>query len=136
MSVELPGKREELQYYLQALSNRDFQERAWVQGIFPPGVVYDSFDYAINFFFDDTHLADNPQGTVGWILEDAREVAAVQTVTRALDHVLKQQGTDRPVTEYLASSEWQAVIEASDLALAIVKSAPERESSGSIGNQE
>lgn len=41
--------REELIETLRALSDKKYQELAWVKGQFPEGIVEDNFDYAVNF---------------------------------------------------------------------------------------
>jgi hypothetical protein len=119
--IQLPHKREELIYYLTALSDPVYQRQAWVNHEFPTGVVYDCFDYAVHFLFDDTALADAPEKTIGWILEDEQEMQAVSKVIHAIDEVLNKLGTELTDEQYINSPEWQQVIEAAKSALPILK---------------
>jgi hypothetical protein len=119
--IQLPHKREELIYYLTALADPVYQHRVWLKHEFPPGIVYDCFDYAVNFFFDDTALADAPQETIGWILENEEEMQAVSKVINAVDEVLNKLGTELTDEQYINSPEWQSVIESAKAALLVLK---------------
>lgn len=58
--------REELIETLRALSDKKYQELAWVKGQFPEGIVEDNFDYAVNFLFDDHCFAECPEELIGY----------------------------------------------------------------------
>ncbi len=117
--VQYPWRRTELLYYLDILASPEKQRQIWLEHIFPPGIVYSELDYAIHFLFDDTALADDPEVTVGDILLNQDEVAAIKAVTSAIDAVLNQLGIDKTQEKYLTSPEWYPVIEAAKAALAV-----------------
>lgn len=112
MKLKFPEQRQELRETLQALSDRKYQDSVWIEGEYPDGVVYDCLDYAIHFLFDDTALADNPEKLIGYILIDRKEVELIQGVTKALDKLFFNLGTDKSDIEYLSSPLWNDVIEA------------------------
>ncbi len=66
--VQYPSMRAELLETLRSLADREYQQRAWVDHNYPPGVLYDSFDEAVHFLFDDTILAENPNASIGVIV--------------------------------------------------------------------
>ena len=118
--IKLPEKRKELFYYIETLANPNYQRQAWVNHQFPPGIEYDCFDYAVNFLFDDTALADAPETTIGWILENKDEVQAIGQVIQAIDTVLNTLGTDLSDEEYISSDEWSQVVTTASAALSIL----------------
>lgn len=110
--VNLPRQREELLHYLHALADPDYQQQVWLDKKFPDGIIYDSFDYAVNFLFDDTRLADAPELTLGEILENSEEIEAVRKVIAAIDVLLNTAGGNLTFAEYRQYPEWQDVITA------------------------
>ncbi len=68
--VQYPKIREELLENLRSLASREYQQKAWINHNYPAGVLYDSFDEAVHFLFDDTILEKNPNAAIGVILEN------------------------------------------------------------------
>lgn len=108
--MQYPELRQELIENLKILSDRGYQQAAWVERKFPPGIEFDCLDYALNFWFDDTRLSDDPDGLVGAMLVDQAEVYRIKKVTHALDHLLKIHGTDKSDAFYLSTAEWEVVL--------------------------
>jgi hypothetical protein len=116
--------REQLFDTLRALADVDYQRKVWIQRQYPPGVQYDDFDLAVHFLFDDTALFDAPEKTVGWILEDEYEVRAIQKVTKAIDDLLNELGTDLTDEQYINSPMWSDVVKAASEALSALNKNP------------
>ena len=116
--IQYPERRDELIYYLKALADKQYVIDVWVNHNFPPG-IYDCFDYAVHFFFDDTGLAENPKATIGFILENDTEVEAIQLITKSIDNLLDDAGKNLPDEEYINHSKWGNIIEASTNALKV-----------------
>ena len=76
--------RQELLEYIRNLKDRDYQENCWVKNNCPPNVEYDELKLTINFLFDDTVFAENPEYYLGAELQDKGEVSAVADVCREL----------------------------------------------------
>ncbi|GAB4522051.1 MAG: hypothetical protein Tsb0020_40530 [Haliangiales bacterium] len=101
MKLTYPNMRAELVEHLADLSDPDKIEHGG-----PTGSL---LDYAVNFLFDDTVLAEDAKQAVGWFLRDEAEAAAVQAITDALNRVFDVHGTDKSDAEYTRCAEWGAV---------------------------
>ena len=112
--------REELIHNLKALSDRNYQESAWVREEFSEGIEYDNFDLAINFLFDDTCLADNPKDLIGYCLINKQEAELVCSVTKSIDKLLSELGNDLSDSEYISSPLWEDVIQSARQAYKVV----------------
>jgi hypothetical protein len=121
--VKHPWWRKQVIETLETLSDINYQRRAWVEHQYPPGIQYDSFDLAVNVLFDDTALADAPEKTIGWILEDEQEMQAFSKVIHAVDEILNKLDTELTDEQYINSPEWQAVTDAAKAALSVRKKA-------------
>ncbi len=118
--VQYPSMRAELLETLRCLADREYQQRAWVDHNYPPGVLDDSFDEAVHFLFDDTILAENSNATIGVIVEDEKEAGLIAAVCRAIEQVFEASGTELSDQEYINSSEWMNVVEAASFALQMI----------------
>ena len=109
--VRWPVRRHELLCYLHELASPTLQQERWIE-MKPgtPGEMY-GFDFVIHFFFDDTDLGENPELTLGDILIDGHETAAVRRVAEALDQVLHDVGLNQDDADYVSSPTWSKVIE-------------------------
>jgi hypothetical protein len=92
-NIKFPEMREELVGHLRELSDIDYQRRVWVGGISEGSIQHDEFDYAVHFLFDDTHLADDPISTVGWILRSPDEADLIKALVEAIEVIFKKYGT-------------------------------------------
>jgi len=115
--VTYPHMREELVDYLVGLSDLDYQRRVWIDAGSQKTVVYDNFDLAVHFLFDDTALASDPYSTIGKILQDASEARAIAVLKSCLDDLFNQYGLTLSDAEYIALPEWRTVIAAAEAAL-------------------
>ncbi|TJZ76334.1 SCO4402 family protein [Chitiniphilus eburneus] len=112
MSMEISNtwRRNELKVKLESLSDRGYQERVWVEGIMPHGVVHDDFDLAVHFIFDDTDLADDIQSCIGEFLFNQYEVDCVALVVKSIDVVFDRYGINRSDGFYIKTPEWDDVV--------------------------
>lgn len=115
------GMREELISYLQGLSDRDYQYKAWVEGNRPNG-GHDELDYTIHFLYDDTELASDSASMIGWILLSSDEAHAISNVIKALDIIFNKYGLNLTDKEYIEKDEWGNVVEMAKIAKDIMAS--------------
>ena len=113
--------RHELIETLKALSDREYQQLAWVQKKFPGGIEYDEFDCAVHFLFDDTHLAENPEDYIGYCIKSKQEAQLILTVTRSIDRLLSELGNDLSDLEYISSPLWEEVVRSAKQAYKAIK---------------
>ncbi|WP_243146775.1 hypothetical protein [Scytonema sp. UIC 10036] len=112
--------REKLLETLRNLASREYQQKAWINHNYPAGVLYDSFDEAVHFLFDDTILAENTNAAIGVILENEKEARLIAAVCTAIEQVFEVHGTEMSDEEYINSSKWANVVEAASLALQVI----------------
>lgn len=117
--IRFPHLRPELIDTLQTLADPEYQQQAWVEQNVPPGIE-DSFDIAIHFLYDDTHLADNPEATVGLILEKSEEVFLIKGLIKALDQVFETLGLEATDEEYINCPQWEQVLRTAKAALSVI----------------
>ncbi|MGL5059378.1 MAG: SCO4402 family protein [Microcoleus sp.] len=119
--VKYPKMREELLETLRSLADREYQDKVWLDGDYPPGIECDSFDEAVHFLYDDTVLSENPDGAIGVIIEDEKEARLMSAVCQAIDLVFEVLGTGVSDEEYIKSAEWTGVVEAALKALQVME---------------
>ena len=119
--LSVPALRARLLWHLDKLSDRKYQEDAWIGGRYLPGAEFDGFDAAVDFFYDATALAEDPDGAVGRYLRDDAEVAAIRRLATVLDRLLAGVGRGRTDAEYLAAPEWDEVVEAAGRAYRVLR---------------
>ena len=120
--MKFPWMRDELIHTLKALSDRNYQQSAWVKGQFPPGIEYDSFDLAVHFLFDDTCLAEDSEGMIGYCLLNKKEAMLVRCVTDSIDKLLSELGNELTDFEYISSPQWERVLGTSATAYEFIRS--------------
>ena len=108
--------RQELLEYIRNLKDRDYQENCWVKNNCPPNVEYDELKLTINFLFDDTVFAENPEYYLGAELQDKGEVSAVADVCRELRQSLNKIGVNKEDIEYISDPCWDNVISKAEFA--------------------
>ncbi len=116
--LKYPNMRKELVEYLGCLEDKEYQINAWVNQIFPPGIVFDNLDLTIHFLFDDTPLAKNADSTIGIFLYDESEAVLVARVVKELGALFDKYGTQLSDAEYLSKPEWQTVVSSAKQAYA------------------
>ncbi len=119
--VQYSKMRDDLLETLCSLADREYQQTAWVEHNYPPGILYDSFDEAVHFLYDDTILAENPDAAIGVIIQDEKEARLIEAVCSAINQVFEASGTQASDQEYINSSKWTDVVEAASLALQAMK---------------
>ena len=119
--VKYPKMREELLETLRSLADREYQHKVWLEGDYPPEIECDSFDEVVHFLYDDTVLAENPDATIGVIIENEKEARLMSAVCQAIDLVFEVLGTEASDEEYITSSEWTRVVEAASKALQVME---------------
>lgn len=112
--------RDELLETLRSLADREYQQKAWVDHNYPSDILYDSFDEAVHFLYDDTVLAENPDAAIGVIIEDEKEARSIEAVCTAIEQVFDVLGKDVSDEKYIRSSEWEGVVKAASLALQVI----------------
>ena len=130
--MKFPRMRGQLRSVLESLSNRSYQEAAWVRKEFPPGIEYDNLDLAVHFFFDDTELSRETSSAIGLFLYDEKEANAVRAVVQALDLLFERYGTALDDSDYIHKPEWEAVLRSATEALSVLDASagPEKERPG------
>ena len=119
-TVKFPWFREELIRNLKDLSDKVYQQRVWVDKIYPHDNFYDDFTQQVNFL-GDAGFFYNPKDTVGDIVKNEKELNAVMEVVYAIDKIFNQYGKELSDKEYISLPEWQEVIEKAKIAKEIVK---------------
>ena len=119
--VKYPKMREELLETLRSLADREYQHKVWLEGDYPQEIECDSFDEVVHFLYDDTVLAENPDAAIGVIIEDEKEARLISAVCQAIDLVFEALGTGVSDEEYITSSEWTMVVEATLKALQVME---------------
>lgn len=115
LTFKYPEMREELLHAIRSLADVEYQRKAWVKHELPPP-KYDCFDFVIHFIYDDTRLAEDPEGAIGLFVKDEQEVQLIKAVVRALERVFDALGMEATDEEYISSREWSNVLEAASQA--------------------
>ena len=121
MIIRYPKMREELIKTLKALSDREYQQSAWIEGKYPKGKLDDNFDYAVHFLFDDHDFDEDPEGFIGYCLINKEEAKLINSVTKSIDKLLSELGNDLTDLEYTLSPLWKNVIQTSKQAYEVIK---------------
>lgn len=120
MTPIFPEMRQNLIAYIRGLSDIEYQWHCWVRNECPEGVAFDNLDQSIHFLFDDSQLADDAEGMIGYVLRDKTEAAVVSEVCRRLDDLLDRYGTQLSDEEYISKPEWTNVLESASRAHALL----------------
>lgn len=108
---------------VNALADREYQQRVWIDQIYPRENYYDDLDLNIHILYDDTSVLPDPTTTLGQILASRAEVDALRSLAERLDPIIDELG-DSPDSAYLSHPRWPGVVDAAESA---------REIMGSIG---
>ncbi|MEV0521878.1 hypothetical protein AB0I66_00485 [Streptomyces sp. NPDC050439] len=103
--LRTPWLRTQLIDWLSTMADRDWQEANWSSADANDSAIDEVLDS-----FDDTRLLEQPEGRVGYILADSREVAAMNRQRAALDATLSP--TSPSDAEMVRSDGWRTVIAA------------------------
>lgn len=122
VSVSYPEMRVQVFSAVNALADREYQQRVWIERIYPHENYYDDLDLNINILYDDTSVLPDPTDTLGQILASREEVDAFRILADRLDSIINELG-DSPDPEYLSHAGWPGVVDAAKSAREVMRSA-------------
>ncbi len=114
--VKYPAARWEILVSLAALSNSDYQDTVWIQGVMPHDGYFDSLSQTISSLFDDWAVLPDPSSAVGSILVAGPEVSSLRTLGEQLSGIIDDLG-DRTDDDYVTDARWPRVLELAGMAL-------------------
>jgi len=100
---------------LRSLADREYQERVWINRIYPHERYYDDLSMRIHTLYDDTDVLAAPAGMVGDVIYSS-EIDSLHQLDSILSPLIDELG-DADDSTYLADPRWDQVIRASDAAL-------------------
>lgn len=118
--VNLPEMRKEIISAVKALSDTDYQQRVWIDQIYPHADFFDDFTLNVNVLYDDTTVLDDPAAALGQTLANDTEVAAMQQLAGRLGDILDSVGRDADDLAFLQSPLWSGVVTAAQEALRVL----------------
>ena len=120
--VRYPEMRNDIIDALRALADRTYQQRVWVDRIYPRPGYYDDLTHNINVLYDDTLVAEDPSSQVGVSLKDGREVAAIEALKEILDPILDSISPDDSDLDVISRPDWTNVVIAAGNAIRVLSS--------------
>ncbi|ARN82179.1 hypothetical protein DSM21852_15650 [Methylocystis bryophila] len=115
-NIRFPDMRMNVLGNLEALADREHQERCWVRH-----EAYDCFDEVIHALFDDSSFEDGPRSAVGALLFEEGEADRIKTVMDLIDALFAKYGKKLSDKGYMATPEWPAIIAAAKQAFEAMK---------------
>lgn len=122
ITLKYPEMREELLHAIHSLANAEYQLKVWVNQESQPGIEYDCFDFVVHFIYDDSELAEDPEGAIGLLVKNAQEVQLIKDVVRAINRFFDALGMEATDEEYISRREWPDVLETASQAWHVMKS--------------
>lgn len=120
LDVTFPAMRAEVVAAVAVLADPVYQQRVWVERIYPNDGFYDDLTQNVHVLFDDTEVLPDPVTRVGSVLRDA-EVGPPSELAAAFEPVLDDRG-DVEDAAYLADPRWPGVVAAARRASAALTS--------------
>lgn len=117
--VEFPQMRNEVISALEAVSDRTYQQRVWVDGIMPDCNYYDDLDLNIHILLEDINVCVDPVRWVGVVLL-GNEVGPLRELGVPFLAMIGDLG-DVSDADYLADPRWDEVIRLAQTALTTMK---------------
>jgi len=77
---------------------------------------------AVSLLLDDTCLAEDLEGMIGYCLLNKKEAMLVRCVTDSIDKLLSELGNELTDFEYISSPQWKRVLEISAEAYEFIRS--------------
>ncbi|AZQ71325.1 MULTISPECIES: SCO4402 family protein [Streptomyces] len=118
-SVQLPDMRAEVISAVRALSDREYQQRVWIDRQYPSPGYYDDFTLNVNVL-DDAAVLDDPNSAVGFTLASDEEARAMADLAVSINEVLAAVGSESPDSAFLGSPLWGDVLDAAKNALRVL----------------
>lgn len=119
--VRYPEMRLQVFSAVSALADPQYQQRVWLDRIYPHENYYDDLDLNINILYDDTSVLSDPASTMGQILANHEEVEGFRSLAGLLDPIIDELG-DSSDSRYMSHPGWPAVVDAAKSALAVMRS--------------
>lgn len=116
MELEFPDMRAEVVELLRSLADRKYQQRVWVDKIYPHDNFYDDFTMTVNIL-DDIRVLDQPEVQIGGVLASEAEAQLMRAVSASLNRLFDEYGTDRTDEFYIHAPEWRVVVDSAGAAL-------------------
>lgn len=107
--LKYPAMRRELIEALKSLSDRDYQQRVWIDKEFPHENFYDDLTTTVNIFHDLISDDEDFGRYIGTFLASQEEAAAVEGVHQSLDATIDALG-ESPDGRYLSDPRWNDVV--------------------------
>jgi hypothetical protein len=122
MEVEFPRIRRDVLDSMAVLSDREYQQRAWIRKEgFAPG-QYEDLDYHIHVLFDDAAVLPDPAESIGQVLVPGDEVERLRLLGGLLSDLLDKHG-DVDAGVFMSDPQWDDVVRtASQVLAAMVRS--------------
>ncbi|WP_200839664.1 SCO4402 family protein [Streptomyces sp. SLBN-115] len=118
--VDLPDMRMNVISAVEALSDREYQRRVWIERDYPSGEYFDDFTLNVNILYDDTLVLEDPAATLGLILRSREEVEAMAQLASALNELFRGEGKEKADEEYVESPLWDVVVRSASVARRIM----------------
>jgi hypothetical protein len=117
--VEYPQARAHLLEALKALADPDHQRRVWVERQYPHPDYFDDFAANIHQLYDDSTVAEDPHGNIGFTLRNEEEARAIESLIEVLDPLYDSIPPGADDATVIAMPEWPTVIAAARQALRV-----------------
>jgi len=117
--LEFPAMRRELVETMTSLSDRDYQQRVWIDKNYPRPNFFDDLTMTVNIFHDLIVNDDDFDQYIGAFLVSSDEATAVERVYRTLDALIDDLA-DSPDSRYLSDPRWTDVVSAAAQAKAVL----------------
>ncbi|WP_147131560.1 SCO4402 family protein [Stackebrandtia albiflava] len=120
--LKFPAMRRALIETMTSLSDRDYQQRVWIDEKYPQPGFFDDLTTTVNVFHDLIADDEDVDRYVGAFLVSGEEATAVERVYRALDPMIDDLA-DSPDDRYLSDPRWTDVVTAATRAKALLNTA-------------
>lgn len=117
--VKYPAYRRIVIDCLEVLSDEDYHEQAWINGIYQED-RWMTFTDVINWLGDAGFIYLEQEVPVGYALRNKAETASIFELTKSLDDMLNRLGNQTPDIEYVKDPDWKQIVQLSKEALEIM----------------
>ena len=112
--VRFPEMRKEVVGVLAALADRDYQQRVWIDRIYPKEGFFDDLTLNINLLYD--MVLPNPETSLYTVLLNQDEVDSLSRLESFLGPLVSDLG-DASDARYLSDPRWEQIVSAAKTAL-------------------
>jgi hypothetical protein len=118
-SIRYPGVRVQVLSAVEALADREYQERVWIRHELPHPKYYDELKLEVHILFDDTEVCTDPMSCVGEVIHPD-EVEPLRELGVIFDALLTELG-DVTDAEYLAHPRWAELVRLAGVAWTVMQ---------------